>query len=261
MRKNLLYGGLEAIAYNINRRNADLKLYEFGYCYYQDSEFNGDEPLSKFDEQLHMSILLSGKSQPGNWVQAAEESSFFVLKNYLETVLVKMGIDPRTLESATHDHPDFSEHMAYSFQGLLLVGFGSVDPALLREFEIKQAVYAAEFNWDNVMTILAGHRIRYKSLPRFQVVTRDFSLMLDRKVTFESLRVLAFMTEKKLLKEVSLFDVYEGDKIEKGKKSYALTFTLLDEEKTLTDKQIDKVMLNLARAFERELGAVVRGMN
>lgn len=261
MRKNLLYGGLEAIAYNINRKNADLKLYEFGYCYYQDPENADEELLAKFDEQLHMSLLLSGKSQPGNWVQTAGESSFYVLKNYLETVLVKLGIDPRTLESAAKDNPDFSEGQVYSFRDTPVVEYGSVDPALLKEFDIKQAVYAAEFNWDNVLKILADHRILFKTLPRFQVVTRDFSLMLDRKVTFESLQTLAFKTEKRLLKQVTLFDVYEGDKIEKGKKSYALTFTLLDEEKTLTDKQIDKVMLNLARAFEKEFGAVVRGMN
>ena len=132
---------------------------------------------------------------------------------------------------------------------------------MLKEFDIKQAVFAAEFRWDNVLKILSDHRILFKSLPRFQVVTRDFSLMLDRKVTFESLRTLAFKTEKRLLKRVSLFDVYEGEKIEKNKKSYALTFTLLDEDKTLTDKQIDKVMLNLANSFNREFGAVVRGMN
>ncbi len=130
----------------------------------------------------------------------------------------------------------------------------------MKSFDIKQQVFAAEFNWDLVLNALAGHRILFKTLPRFQVVTRDFSLMLDRSVTFEALRTLAFQAEKKLLKKVTLFDVYEGDKIEKGKKSYALTFTLLDEDKTLTDKQIDKAMQRIASAYERELGASVRGM-
>ena len=260
MRKKLLYGGLEAIAYNINRKNPDLKLYEFGNCYTQAPETNG-ELLDRFDEQLHMGIFLSGRSQPGNWVQAPGESSFYVQKSYVEKVLLKLGIDPQTLKSEGTENHDYEESQLYSFRGTPLVEFGSVAPTVLKNFDIKQAVFAAEFNWNNVLKILSDHRILFKSLPRFQVVTRDFSLMLDRTVTFESLRTLAFKTEKRLLKRVSLFDVYEGDKIEKNKKSYALTFTLLDEEKTLTDKQIDKVMLNLAKSFKREFGALVRGMN
>ena len=260
MRKKLLYGGLEAIAYNINRKNPNLKLYEFGNCYAQDPETKG-ELLDRFDEQLHMGIFLSGNSQPGNWVQTPGESSFYVQKSYVEKVLLKLGIDPQTLESEGSGNPDYGESLRYSFKGALLVEFGGVAPTVLKEFDIKQPVFAAEFRWDNVLKILSDHRILFKSLPRFQVVTRDFSLMLDRKVTFESLRTLAFKTEKRLLKRVSLFDVYEGEKIEKNKKSYALTFTLLDEDKTLTDKQIDKVMLNLANSFNREFGAVVRGMN
>ncbi len=260
MRQNLLFGGLEAIAYNINRKNADLKLYEFGNCYYQDPDVRG-ELLEGFDEQLHMGIFLSGKSQPGNWVQASGGSSFYVLKNYVETVLAKLGIDPYTLDLKGNENPNYEDGQAYSFRNLPIVEYGSVSPVILREFDVKQPVFAAEFNWDNVLNTLSDHLILFKSLPRFQVVTRDFSLMLNRNVTFESLRTLAYKTEKKLLKKVSLFDVYEGDKIEKGKKSYALTFTLLDEGKTLTDKQIDRVMMNLARAFERELGAIIRGMN
>ncbi|MEN8228818.1 MAG: phenylalanine--tRNA ligase subunit beta [Bacteroidota bacterium] len=260
MRKNLLYGGLEAVAYNINRKHADLQMYEFGNCYSQDPEAGGDQLLDKFDEQLHMGIFISGRSQPGNWIQASGESSFYVLKSYVEKVLLKLGIEPLTLESSGTENPDYGECQRYSFKEVSLVEFGSVAQSVLTKFDIKQAVFAAEFRWDNVLKILSNHRILFKPLPRFQVVTRDFSLMLDRKVTFESLRVLAFKTEKRLLKKVTLFDVYEGEKIEKSKKSYALTFTLLDEEKTLTDKQIDKVMLNLAKAFEREFGAVIRGM-
>ncbi len=260
MRQNLLYGGLEAVAYNINRKNADLKLYEFGNCYTQDPAANG-ELLERFDEQLHLGIFLSGKSSPGNWIQSSGDVSFYVLKTYVETILVKLGFDPQTLEFSGNDNPIFSEGQVYSLQNLSVVEFGSVDQTILTDLDIKQSVFAAEFNWDNMLKALSNHKILFQTLPRFQVVTRDFSLMLDRKVTYESLRILAFKTERKLLKKVALFDVYEGDKIEKGKKSYALTFTLLNEEKTLTDKQIDKVMMHLAKAFEREFGAVVRGMN
>jgi len=261
MRQNLLYGGLEAVAYNINRKLPDLNLYEFGNCYYRDPKAAGEHLLDKFDEQLHMGIFISGKSRPGNWIQEAEDTSYYLIKSYVETVLVKLGIDPRMLESGDQVNPDYTDRDVYTIHGDQVVEFGCVAPGVLKEFDIKQEVFAAEFNWDNVLKILANHRILFKHLPKFQVVTRDFSLMLSREVTYESLRELAFKTEKKLLKNVTLFDVYQGDKIEKGKKSYALSFKLLDKDKTLTDKQIDKAMLNIAKAFEREFGAVVRGMN
>ncbi len=261
MRKSLLHGGLEAIAYNINRKNPDLKLYEFGNCYYRNPAPKGEQLADKFREELHMGLFLTGRSRPGNWVQSPGESSFYMLKNYVEGVMVKLGIDPRALEILANENPGYSNGLVYSHRGDLMVEFGAVATSLLRQAEIKQPVFAAEFNWDNLFKLLSGHRVLFSALPRFQVVSRDFSLMLDRGVTFESLRALAFRTEKKLLKKVILFDVYEGEKIDRGKKSYALNFTLLDEEKTLTDKQIDRAMMNLARAFEKEFGAVVRGMN
>jgi len=261
MRKNLLYGGLEAIAYNINRKNPDLKLYEFGTCYFQDPEAGSGELLDRFDEQLHMGIFLSGKSTPGNWTQAASDASFPALKRYVESILLKTGIDPATLDIKGGENDAYSESLLYAYRQEGIVEFGRVSPTLLKEFDIKQDVFAAELNWDLVLRLLKKYRILFSPLPRFQVVTRDFSLLLDRGVTFESLRKLAFKTEKKLLKRVTLFDVYEGEKIQEGKKSYALTFTLLDEDRTLTDKQIDKTMMNLARAFETDFGAQVRGMN
>lgn len=260
MRQNLLFGGLEAIAYNINRKNADLKLYEFGNCYNLNAGNNGEDPLDKYGESFRMGIFLSGNVQSANWMQKAVEASFYQLKTYVELVLTKLGIDPTDLESKATDNPGFDEGMTYLLKSTPLVEFGRIAQQKLDQFDIKQEVFAAEFDWDLVMELLASHRILFKPLPRFQVVRRDFSLMLDKQVTFESLRALAFKAEKKLLKKVTLFDVYEGDKIEKGKKSYALTFTLLDEDKTLTDKQIDKAMLRIAKAFEQELGASVRGM-
>jgi phenylalanyl-tRNA synthetase beta chain len=260
MRKNLLYGGLEAIAYNINRKSSDLKLYEFGNCYLLKTESEGEHILDKYQEELRLGIYLSGFSQTGNWVQKAETSSFYILKSHIESVLEKLGIDPFSLETRGTENPEFSEGQVYLANGKKLVEFGSVHSSLLKKFDIDQAVYAAEFNWDLVLKALAKHKILFTPLPRFQVVVRDFSMMLDKQVTLEALRKLAFKTERKLLKRVSLFDVYEGDKIEKGKKSYALSFTLLDESKTLTDKQIDKVMMNLARAFEKEYGALIRGL-
>ena len=260
MRQNLLLGGLEAVAWNINRKHSDLKLYEFGNCYFLNSPKNPGDPLEKYVEEQHMGLFLSGKVRTGNWVSPAVEASYPELKTWVETVLLKLGVDPVDLESTGIENPHLREGQSYLLKGRQVVEFGSVAPALLKLFDIKQEVFAAEFHWDLVLELISRHRILFEPLPRFQVVTRDFSLMLDRKVTFESLRKLAFQTEKKLLKKVSLFDVYEGDKIEKGKKSYALSFTLLDEDKTLTDKQIDKTMLRIAKAFESELGASVRGM-
>jgi phenylalanyl-tRNA synthetase beta chain len=260
MRKNLLYGGLEAVAWNINRKNPDLKLYEFGYCYFLTGDQAGPGLLDKFEEHLHMGIFMTGRSAPSNWVSTGTQASFHSLKRYVESCLLKTGIDPGSLGTLRGEDPSFSESQVYLNGENPLVEFGAVAPSLLKEMDIKQEVYAAEFRWDRILEILARHRILFSPLSRFQVVTRDFSLLLDRGVTFASLRDLAFRTEKKLLKRVTLFDVYEGPKIEKGKKSYALTFTLLDEEKTLTDKQIDKTMKNLARAFEQSFGAQVRGM-
>ncbi len=260
MRQNLMFGGLEAIAWNINRKHPDLKLYEFGNCYYLNEGGSQEDSLGKFEEQLHMGIYLSGKVQAGNWVASPEEASFPIMKTWVETLLLKLGIDPRDLEYAGTENPRLDEGLVYLWKDQQVVEFGRIAAPLLKEFDIKQEVFAAEFNWDLVLDLLNKHRILFESLPKFQVVNRDFSLMLDRQVTFESLRKLAFKTEKKLLKKVVLFDVYEGDKIEKGKKSYALSFTLLDKDKTLTDKQIDKAMLRIARAFESELGASIRGM-
>ena len=260
MRQNLLFGGLEAVAWNINRKHPDLKLYEFGNCYFLKEKGKGEDPLEKYEEELHLGLYLSGHVRTGNWVSQPVEASYPEMKTWVETLLLKLGIDPLNLNTSGSQNPNLEDGQAYLMKDRQIVEFGSVAGPLLKLFDIKQAVFAAEFNWDVVLDLLSRHRILFKALPRFQVVTRDFSLMLDRKVTFESLRTLAFTAEKKLLKKVSLFDVYEGDKIEKGKKSYALSFTLLDEDKTLTDKQIDKAMMRIARAFESELGASVRGL-
>lgn len=261
MRKNLLFGGLEAIAYNINRKHSDLLLYEFGNCYFFDPDRQEAGLLDPFSEELHLGLFVTGNTRPGNWFQKAEPASFYLLKKFVESVLTRTGIRSGALQKEGTQKSGFEEQLTYLAGDRPLVEFGSVSPSLLREFDIKQPVFAAEFNWDLVMETLKGHAIQFRPLPRFHEVKRDFSLMLDRGVTFESLRELAFRTEGKYLQEVTLFDVYEGEKIEKGKKSYAVTFTLLDEEKTLNDKQIEKIMTGLARAFEREFNAVIRGMN
>ena len=261
MRKNLLFGGLEAVAYNLNRKRSDLKLYEFGYCYFLNPESPRGKTEDRFREKHRLGIFMSGKSTPGNWTQKASEASFPALKRYVESVLLKTGLDPLSLDARGSDNENLAEGQVYLWEERPLVEFGRVAAFRLKEFDIKQDVFAAEFDWDLLLEAIGKHRILFSPLPRFQVVNRDFSLLLDRNVSFEALRKLAFKTENKLLKQVTLFDVYDGEKIQKGKKSYALSFTLLSEDKTLTDKQIDKVMMALARVFEKELGAQVRGLN
>jgi phenylalanyl-tRNA synthetase beta chain len=261
MRRSLLNGGLEAISYNINRKNPDLKLYEFGYCYSQLPEPESNELLDRFRESHHLGLFITGKTTPANWARPVQSASFPYHKGMVDSCLLKTGIDPMNLTTVRGTQSAYAEGMVYMLGRDPLVEFGRVAQSLLEQFDIKQDVFAAEFNWDLLPGILENHRILFRPLSRFQPVTRDFSLLLDRGVTFEVIRRLAFKVEQRLLQRVTLFDVYEGERIEKGKKSYALTFTLLDEEKTLTDKQIDKTMLNLAHAFEMELGAQVRGMN
>ena len=180
---------------------------------------------------------------------------------FLLRIEFPLETNPLSLDTVGGEGDDYEESLIYLSDNKPLVEFGKVARPLLKSFDIKQDVYGAEFDWDLIMEIISSHKILFTPLPRFQVVKRDFSLLLGREVTFEALRKAAFKTENKILRQVDLFDVYEGDKIEKGKKSYALSFTLLDENETLTDHQIDKVMMNLARAFEKEFGARVRGMD
>ena len=266
MRKSLLPGGLEAVIYNINRKRPDLKLYEFGNCYFVDPGKNKQEaaqedahPLKKYSEEHHMGIFLTGNYAAENWTSSAEQVSFFHLKSVVTQILGKLGIDSSKMKMDEISDEQYAQALEYSIEKGSVARFGKVNSTLLKQFDIKQDVYAAEFNWDLVMRMHKKATTVFSPLPRFPEVKRDLSLMLDKNVKFGQLEELAYKTERRILKAVDLFDVYEGDNIEQGKKSYALSFILLDEEKTLTDKQIDKVMKRIANAYEKETGAVVRG--
>jgi phenylalanyl-tRNA synthetase beta chain len=259
MRKKLLYGGLEAVQYNLNRKKTDLRLYEFGNCYKVDPEVSGDNPREKYIEKEHLGIFISGDSTPPNWITPREEASFYHLRSILELVFAKLGLNLEQQELKSTTDPDYSEALDVINKNEKIATFGKVHPSLLEKMEVKQDVYAAEVIWDAIIQLHAKSSIIVEELPRFPEVKRDLSLMLDREITFEQLYKIAFRTEKKLLKNLELFDVYEGENIEKGKKSYALSFTLQDKDKTLTDKQIDKVMNAIANGFEKHAGAVVRG--
>jgi phenylalanyl-tRNA synthetase beta chain len=259
MRQRLMPGGLEAVIYNINRKRPDLKLYEFGYSYFRDPEKKAENPQENYAEELRLGIFLTGNYTRENWTTSADPASYYHLKSLVMMVFDKLGIDTGKLEMKEVKDEAYDQALEYHTSKGRVITFGKVAGSLLKAFDIRQEVYAAEFNWDLVMRLHKKSKVTFRPLPRFPEVRRDLSLMLDTAVQFEQLRDLAFRTEKKLLKQVDLFDVYEGEKIESGKKSYALSFTLRDEEKTLADKQIDKTMGRIATAFEQELGAVVRG--
>ena len=248
MRQTLLFSGLENVSYNINRKNQDLKLYEFGKTYHKVEDGN--------QEKQHLMLLLTGKLNSENWNSNKDKTDFFVLKEKVEHVLFRLGITKIKSEKiSTHG---FSEGLMYKHKKNRLVCFGKVDTKICKSFGVKKEVYYADFNWDLVLNLVLNTKIKYSEVSKFPSVKRDLSLLIDKKVTFKELLSIAKDTEKNILKSVNLFDVYEGDKLPEGKKSYALSFILEDKTKTLTDKYIEKVMGKLISSYESKVGAEVR---
>lgn len=248
LRKASIFSALEAVSYNINRKRQNLKLFEFGKTYTQEN----NERL----EHKYLSILLTGESGENNWTAPAKPSNFFQLKSIVETVLIRLGINNTT--SLPDESELFSEGLSLKLDQKELVSFGMVKKSILKHFDIKQNVFYADFKWDTILEVLTRSKIVYKEISKYPEVKRDFALLLDQQVTFKELHEIGFKTEKKLLKNINLFDVYEGKNLPEGKKSYAITFTLQDSNGTLTDKQIDKIMSKLQKNYERELSAELR---
>lgn len=247
MRQSLLFCGLETVSYNINRKNNDLKLFEFGKTYHK--------LPSGFDEKKHLSLFLSGNLLEETWSQPQRTSDFFVFYGYLNSILERLGINNIQNQPAINDV--FSEGLGLTLKNEILVEFGTVKKSILKHFDIKQDVFYADFNWDFILKQL-NTKIKFKDIPKYPEVRRDLALLIDDSVTFSSLYKTAKQSEKELLKDISLFDVYQGNKLPNGKKSYALSFTIQDSSKTLTDEQIDKIMMKIRTAFEKEHGAVLR---
>ena len=248
MRQSLLFSGLENISYNINRKNQDLKLYEFGKTYHKVEGEN--------QEKEHLMLLLTGKVNSENWNTTKDKTDFFVMKEKVEHILFRLGITKiKSEEISTYG---FSEGLMYKHKKNRLVCFGKVDKKIIKSFGIKQELYYADFNWDLILNLVLNTKIKYLEVSKFPSVKRDLSLLIDKEVTFKELNTIAKQTETKILKSVNLFDVYVGDKLPEGKKSYALSFILEDNTKTLTDKYIDKVMNKLISSYETKLGAEVR---
>ncbi len=248
MRQSILFGNLEAVAYNLNRKNSDLKFFEFGNTYHKNK--------SGYQEKKHLSITITGNENASNWSSPEKKSNVFYLKGILKTLLKRFGIT--NIKYIATDNDLFSEAIAIQIGTTKLVEFGIVKSKILKKFGIKQDVLFADFDWNTVLQHVGTKQIKIKALPKYPEVKRDLALLLDNTVKFMDLYQAAFQTEKKLLKEVDLFDVYEGDKLPKGKISYALSFILQDENKTLTDNQIDKIMQKLQNTFVQQFGAQLR---
>ena len=250
LRPALLFSGLEAIAYNQNRKNSDLKLFELGKTYKQKTGKGG------FLEENHLALFLCGQKQPESWISQQGSVDFFHLKSFVDTVLEKLGI--KSEQTSEMSSEILSSGLSYSSAHKKIVEFGFVKKIFLKKFDIKQEVFYADFNWDSLMGLSKNTSVRYKELAKFPEVRRDLALIVDKNVKYELLESLAFQTEKTLLKNVNLFDVYEGEKIEAGKKSYALSFILQDENATLTDKEIDKVIQKLITTYQEKAKAIIR---
>ncbi|NQU81169.1 MAG: phenylalanine--tRNA ligase subunit beta [Bacteroidetes bacterium] len=257
MRQTLLYGGLESVSYNINRQTYNLKLFEFGNCYYK-IEKDSDNKLDNYCEREHLALFITGQKNEPGWTSQNKPTDFFHLKSYIERILKRTGIKTKNIESVPSGAHYFSEGLKYFVSDKTIVEFGKLKPTITRNFDINQTVYCGIFFWDTMLNLIVKNDISFSEIPRFPEVKRDLALLLDKSVSFSQIEKLAWKTEKKLLKKINLFDVFEDQKIGKNKKSYAVSFYLQDTEKTLTDKRIDKTMQNFIRAFEKELGAKIR---
>ena len=248
MRQSMLFNALEALIYNVNRKNSNVKLFEFGKTYHNFKEGR--------QEPKHLSIIVSGLKNNENWTQNSQKSNFFYFKGIVSALLERLGI---TYFSETETkNPIFSEGLAHQIGDKCLVDYGIITKNIASNFDIDSEVFYADFKWDNILEQIVTENFKLKTIPKFPKVKRDLALLLDKNVSFDSIRESAIKSERNLLKNINLFDVYTGDKLPENKKSYAISFTLQDEKKTLTDKQIDKIMKKLQQNFEKEFGATLR---
>lgn len=248
MRQSLLFSALEAVAFNNNRRRSDLKLFEFGKTYHKTAEGHLEEK--------HLTLTLTGNRSNESWIKAQEKSDFFLIKGYVMAILNRLGIEQKTVAIPVVNDI-FAEGLALAIGKEIIVEFGSIKKTVVKHFDIKQEVVYADFNWGKLQKYISN-KIKYTDIPKYPEVRRDFALLVDETIQFEQIFNLAKQTEKSVLKQVKLFDVYQGKNLPEGKKSYAVSFILQDDTKTLTDSQIDKIMGKLQSQFESQLGASLR---
>ena len=260
MRQTLLFGGLESVQHNVNRKRANLRFFEFGNVYTFDPEkANLDDPMQAYKEQYHAALWITGKRVEGSWAHANEESSFYELSAYVENILRRIGVKPGMIVRKKSENDIFSAGLTIENRGgKKLIEMGIITKKLLKQFGLDAPVFYAELNWTALMKVIKKNEVLYTEVPKFPAVSRDLALLVDNSVEFAQIEQIARATEKKLLKKVELFDVYEGDKLPAGKKSYAVNFILQDEEKTMGDKQIEAIMNKLIAQLKKQLNAELR---
>ena len=260
MRQSLLFGGLESICRNVNHKMPNLRFFEFGNCYHFSPEKKNDEdPIKAYTEEMHLGMWITGKRVEGSWTHPDEQSSFYELKGYVLNIVKRLGVNPGVMVCEHSDNNVFGKALVLKTRaGKVLCEMGTVCHKILKKMDIAQDVFYADLNWDNLMRAIKKNETLYHDISKFPSVSRDLALLIDKSVQFEQIEQIARQTEKKLLKSVELFDVYEGKNLPAGKKSYAVNFILQDESKTLTDKQIDAIMTKLINNLKQKLGAELR---
>jgi len=258
MRNNLCFSGLESIAYNLNRRSENLKLFEFGYSYSMNELSKDENILSRYKDNFELSIFITGKENAENWISKPEETGFYHIKSYTESIFNRAGISSSVLEVKSISNDIFSEALSYNYKDKQLAISGVISKKLLEKFDIKQVVFHSVIDAAYLISLLGKADVKFKDITRYPEVKRDLSMILPVSVSYSDIENTAFKTEKKLLKSINLFDVYKGENIGADKKSYAVSFILCDENKTLTNEEIDNCMNRLAGAFEKQNNATIR---
>lgn len=271
MRQTLLFGGLESIAHNANRKMPDLKLFEFGNCYYYDAEKksgiignsstadNSKQVLSAYAEEYHLALWLTGKKVSGSWIHGEEESTIYEMKAYVMNILQRVGTSMGQLVFGEMKNNVFSKAITISNRGGKIIAlYGIVSKQQTSKFDIQVPVYYADFDWNALMKLVRKSSVTYHDIPKFPSVSRDLALLIDKSVSFGQIEEIAYQSERKLLKDVKLFDVYEGKNLPEGKKSYAVNFILQDETRTLNDKAIDAIMNKIINNLKQKINAELR---
>ena len=260
MRQTLLFGGLESIAHNVNRKSKNLRFFETGNCYYYNSKkHTADHLLNAYSQAHFVGLWLTGNHIEGSWAHANEATSVYQLKAYVMNILVRLGYELGGMRIGQGSNDIFAKSLSVSDRnGKVLVELGLVAKAITSRFDIDQEVYYAEINWSMLTKKLQKNTVSFKEISKYPAVSRDLALLIDKNVEFAQIEQIARNSEKKLLKKVELFDVYEGDNLPEGKKSYAVNFVLQDETKTMNDKQTDAIMKKIVANLEKQLGAVLR---
>ena len=260
MRQTLLFGGLESIRRNVNHKSANLRFFEFGNCYHFDaSRYTVNDPAKGYCQETHLALFVTGKHVSGSWIHPDEDSSFYELKAYVQNIFARLGVSAKALTTEESDNDIFSNGLTLKNRGgKVLAELGLVSGRLLKDFDLTANVYYADIHWTTVMKAVKKTQVTFSEISKYPSVSRDLALLLDSHVEFGQIEQVAYQTEKKLLKKVELFDVYEGKNLPAGKKSYAVNFILQDEQKTLNDRQIDAIMNQLITNIKSKLGAELR---